>query len=301
MLSPQTAIKRSSSLGQILKVATQRLNDAHVDAPRLVAESLLAHTLDLDRTQILARVNEPANAVISVDQISNYESLIRRCELGEPFAYVIGRREFYGLDLLVDPRVLIPRPETELLVETAIKAAESLSNCAIVDVGCGSGAIAIALALHLPQARLSATDISPDAITVASQNARCHDVDGRIEFIVGDLLAPIGVAVDLIVANLPYVSRDEWVTLTRSIRTFEPSIALKGGIDGLVLVARLLRDAPRVLRPGGMILLEIGATQGDAALQLARDLFPMADAEIKKDYSALDRMLVVRNKFMRPK
>jgi release factor glutamine methyltransferase len=282
-------------MGQALRVAARHLADANVDAPGLAAEALLAHSLDLSRAHILARLEQP----LSVNQLARYQSLIDRCTSGEPMAYVIGHREFYGLDFLVDPRVLIPRPETELLVELTIATARARaqpggSDYRIADIGTGSGAIAVALAVHLPEAQLIATDLSPAAIEVARENARRHQVADRIEFKVGDLLTPIEDAVDVIVANLPYIRSREWSHLAQSIRGYEPACAFNGGADGLELVHRLLTAAPAAIRRGGSILLEIGAAHGEAALELARDVFAAADLSIQTDYAGLDRALMIR-------
>ena len=284
----------ATSVSVALQDAARRLDAAGVDAPRIVAEALLAHVLRFDRAQLLARPEKP----LSIDLLSRYHTLVARCESGEPLAYVIGHREFYALDFVVDPRVLIPRPDTELLVETAIRLAHARppaqdGEYTIADVGTGSGAIAVALAVHLSFARIIATDVSPGAIAVASQNARRHGVAGRITFKVGNLLEPIERPVDLLAANLPYVRTGEWRHLARSIRGHEPAIALDGGPDGMHLVSRLLRDAPGVMRPGGSILLEIGASQGMAAAELACDWFPGADISVATDLAGLDRVLVI--------
>ncbi|HKZ82276.1 MAG TPA: peptide chain release factor N(5)-glutamine methyltransferase [Anaerolineae bacterium] len=299
-----TAGGAATTVSAALQDAARRLDAARTDAPRIVAEALLEHVLSLGRAQLLARPETP----LSLDQLSRYQALVGRCTSGEPLAYVIGHREFYALDFVVDPRVLIPRPETELLVETAIRMAGPrlpLSGAGvrpaaqeggyvIADVGTGSGAIAVALAVHLPFVRVVATDISPDAIAVASQNARRHGVTERITFKVGNLLESIEPPVDLLAANLPYVRTEEWKYLARPIRDHEPAIALDGGPDGMHVVSRLLHDAPGVMRSGGSILVEIGASQGIAAAELARDSFPDADISVATDHAGLDRLLVVR-------
>ena len=282
------------TVGQALRAAARRLNAARLDSPRLAAEALLAHTLNLNRAQLLARLERP----LHIDQLGSFQTLVDRCESGEPLAYVLGHREFYALDFLVDRRVLIPRPETELLVETAIHIASARSGTrttahSIADIGTGCGAIAVTLAVHLPHTRIMATDISPEAVDVALQNARRHGVADRITFQIGDLLQPIDAPVDLIAANLPYVRSTEWAHLAQSIRGYEPAIAFDGGSDGLEMVGRLLREAPGALRPGGCILLEIGAAHGEAALELARDSFPRSDIAIRADYAGRDRLLAV--------
>jgi release factor glutamine methyltransferase len=284
-----------TTVSAALQGAARRLDAAQVDAPRIVAEALLAHVLSLVRTQLLARPETP----LPPDQLARYQALVERCASGEPLAYVIGHREFYALDFVVDPRVLIPRPETELLIETAIRIAGARSaaqkdDYVIADVGTGSGAIAVTLAVHLPFACVVASDISAGAIAVASQNARRHGVSERITFQIGDLLEPIDPPVDLLAANLPYVRTVEWKYLARPIRDHEPAMALDGGPDGMGIVSRLLRDAPRVMRSGGSILAEIGASQGIAAAELAQDSFPDADIRVATDPAGLDRLLVVR-------
>jgi len=290
-----TAGGAATTVSAALQDAARRLDAARIDAPRIVAEALLAHVLGLVRAQLLARPETP----LPPDQLSRYQVLVERCTSGEPLAYVIGHREFYALDFVVDPRVLIPRPETELLVETAIRIAGARpaireGEYIIADVGTGSGAIAVALAVHLPFVRVVATDISPDAIAVASQNAHRHGVTERITFKVGNLLESIEPPVDLLAANLPYVRTEEWKHLARPIRDHEPAIALDGGPDGMHVVSRLLHDAPNVMRSGGSILVEIGAPQGIAAAELARDSFPDADISVATDPAGLDRLLVVR-------
>lgn len=288
-MSATTTADRADSVGQALRAAARRLDAAQIDAPRLVAETLLAHALDLSRGQILARFELP----LAPSQLTIYQTLIDRCAAGEPLAYVLGHREFYGLDFRVDRRVLIPRPETEVLIDVALAIAPR-PDCHIADIGTGSGAIAVTLAARLPQARVIATDISPGAIEVASENARRHGVADRVTFKIGDLLAPLEAPVDVIVANLPYVRSREWTHLADTIRAHEPALAFDGGSDGLTLISRLLSDAPRALRPGGSILMEIGASHGEAAHELARDFFPEAAVSIRPDYAGRDRLLVVR-------
>jgi len=285
----------AATIGTALRAAAQRLHAAQVDAPRLVAETLLAQTLGVSRTQLLSRLERP----LPIGKHGDYQALIDRCESGEPLAYVLGHREFYALDFVVDPRVLIPRPETELLIETAILIANARSETPratyfIADIGTGSGAIAVTLAVHLPHACVIATDISADAIAVASHNAQRHGVSERVTFKIGDLLEPLDTPVDLLVANLPYVRSGEWDGLSRSIRGHEPAIAFNGGADGLYMVNRLLRAAPRSIRTGGAILLEIGASHGEAAIELARDYFPDADIAVQTDYAGRDRLLVIQ-------
>jgi release factor glutamine methyltransferase len=209
-------------------------------------------------------------------------------------AYVVGHREFYDLDLVVDPRVLIPRPETELLIERALEIAQKKrAPLLVADVGTGSGAIAVTLAVHLSQATVYALDGSAGALAVTAENASRHGVMDRIHCLQGDLLEPLPERVDLVVANLPYVTTAEWQNLSPEIHDYEPRGALDGGADGLVLVEHLLETSGAYLRPGGTILLEIGASQGCRVTSLARQYFPDARIMLDQDYARLDRLVAV--------
>jgi len=221
-------------------------------------------------------------------------------------AYITGHKEFYGLDFYVDRRVLVPRPETELLVEKGLEIGRAISNpLTIADVGTGCGAIAISLAVHLPRAIIYALDASSEALEVTALNRCRHSVERNVHLLQGDLLSPLPEPVDLIVANLPYVSRAEWEQLPRTIATYEPRSALDGGPDGLDAIRRLLAQARSHLKPQATILLEIGATQGAAATDLARRSFDnpptllrtphfsRATVEVVQDYAGLDRMVVI--------
>jgi release factor glutamine methyltransferase len=274
--------------------AAAGLNAAGVDSPRLVAQVLLAHTLDVPRANIMAF--SPRHLLQS-HQLSTYRALVARCVAGEPMAYVVGHTEFYALDFATDRRALIPRPETEQLVELAlarVKLQMSNAKCQIVDVGTGCGCIAVSLATHLPDARLIATDISADALSLAHENAQRHKVSSRIQFLHGDLLAPVPLQVEGVVANLPYVTTAEWQGLPRHIREHEPRIALDGGADGLDLIRRLFSQATEHVQPDGWLLLEIGATQGQAVAALARQAFPQASVSLHRDYAGLPRVAEIQ-------
>ncbi|HIC94981.1 MAG TPA: peptide chain release factor N(5)-glutamine methyltransferase, partial [Anaerolineae bacterium] len=269
------------------------------DSPRLDAELLLAHAMGLTRARLLAQFDRE----LSPAELARYRQLIERRRAHEPVAYIVGHQEFYGLDFYVDRRVLIPRPETELLVERAIKLAGEVGDrgyglypLTLADVGTGSGAIAVSLAVHLPQATIYALDSSAEALEVAARNVRRHGIEGRVHLLRGDLLSPLPEPVDLIVANLPYVSEAELAELPPQIRRYEPLSALDGGPDGLRHIRRLLAQAGGYLRPQGAILLEIGATQGAEMIELARRYFPMASIEVVKDYAGLDRVVIVRTR-----
>jgi release factor glutamine methyltransferase len=264
------------------------------DTPALDASVLLAHILNKPRTWVMAH---PELTLTSTQQVQLDESL-RRLEKGEPFPYILGHWEFFGLELDITPDVLIPRPETELLVEKAIAWLQGSSvRRTVADVGTGSGAIAVAIAMNLRDARLLATDVSFAALRVAQRNARKFNLD-NIDFVQCNLLPPHSDPLatefhfDLICANLPYIPTD---TL-RSLPIFqrEPSLALDGGADGLEIIRELLKVAPEWLAPNGLILLEIEATRGIQALNLAYDLFSQAEIHLHQDFTGRDRLLEIR-------
>ncbi len=274
-----------------LQQAATLLQASGVPESRLDAELLLAEALGWGRAQLHLRGGQRLSAA----QASAYSQWVaRRCQR-EPLPYIVGHAAFYDLDLAVTPAVLIPRPETELLVELALAHASQrgLSSPTVVDVGTGSGAVAIALARALPAARVMASDVSSEALRVAAANACRHGVMGRIGLWQGDLLAACRGPVDLLIANLPYVRRDERAQLEPEVAVYEPWLALDGGPDGLDLVRRLLGQAAGLLAAGGLALLEIGASQGAAAVAAARAAFPASDVSLRQDYAGLDRVVVI--------
>ncbi len=277
---------------RLLREATRVL--AHSDSPRLTAEALLAHTLGWTRTQLLARLDQS----ISPEAHAQFDALVARAALGEPLAYLTGHRQFHGLDFLVDARVLVPRPETELLVDLALKflavKAETTRDRSVLDVGAGSGCIAVTLAAKCPAARVTAVDISDEALAVARRNAERHQVAGRITFFKSDLLSSFFLlpsSFHLVCANLPYIASDELHALP--VARHEPALALDGGPDGLLLIRRLLVDLPRQMAPGGRVLLEIGHGQGEAASALAQAAFPYARVHLHHDLAGLERIVAV--------
>jgi release factor glutamine methyltransferase len=276
--------------------AASRLKSS-TDAPRLEAELLLTHVLGLSRAELYAHPERPLLA----HQLNSYRSLVTRRAHGEPLPHLTGHIEFYGLDLAVDSRVLIPRPETETLVDLALPLVSSVQpgpgtdgRRLIADVGTGSGCIAIALAVHAPQSLIYALDLSPEALAVARANAKRHRVADRVAFLQSDLLTSLPEPVDLVVANPPYIADDEWPLLPRDVREYEPRLALHGGCDGKDVIRRLLQQTPAHLRSGGVLLLEIGATQGVAVTSLAHQVFPTADVTLHTDLSGRDRVLCIK-------
>ena len=224
--------------------------------------------------------------------------MIARRLAREPTAYITGHREFYNLDFACSPAALIPRPETELLVETAIdwigKRHSSTNELRAVDVGTGSGAIAIALAKHVPRLRIVATDVSVDALTLAQRNAATHGVSEEVEFLEGSLLEPVDGVLDLIIANLPYVPSRTYNALPPEIREHEPESALRAGRRGTAVIEELLEQVKDRLARGGLLLAEHAWNQGRSLRRAAADHFPTAEIETRRDLAGHERMLVVR-------
>ncbi|MCP4536387.1 MAG: peptide chain release factor N(5)-glutamine methyltransferase [Chloroflexi bacterium] len=274
----------TSNVKQTLLEAIAHLRTI-TDAPRLEAEVLLGHVLNVSRTALLTCPER----TLTPNQRSDYQTLIRRRAFGYPLPYLTGRVEFYGLEFVVTPEVLIPRSDTETLVELAL----ARRPVTVVDVGTGSGCIAISLAVHLPDATIRAIDISPAALAVAQRNVEQHSVGGRVRLMVGNLLNSRPSPVDLIVSNPPYISTGECASLPTSVRNHEPRLALDGGPNGLDIVRQLLTQAPAVLNPGGGLLIEIGADQAEAASHLARTFFPRATVRVHPDLAGRDRVLEV--------
>jgi release factor glutamine methyltransferase len=259
------------------------------DTPFLDSQVLLAHILGKPRAWVLAH----PEAVLSPVQQQSLDQAVTRLEAGEPLPYVLGHWEFFGLDFQVTSDVLIPRPETETLVEQALDWLRSHPSArAAIDVGTGSGCIAVSLATQIPDLHLWATDLSSAALEIARQNAQKHGVTGRIDFVQADLLDLLNVELstyNLITANLPYIPTETLHELT--VFQHEPTLALDGGPDGLSLVRRLLSQAPDHLASNGLLLLEIEYRQGPAALALAEAAFPQAKVDVLQDLSGHDRII----------
>ena len=252
---------------------------------RVVVQPQLARCTNLIRALTNTRCVRVSNDTLHPD-LAN----VQQRASGYPLPYLTGTVEFYGLRLLVTPEVLIPRPETETLVDLAL----ARRPASVVDVGTGSGCIAISLAVHLPQTAVHAIEISRAALGVAQRNVDRHGVADRVRLLVGDVLNPRPAPVDLIVSNPPYVPTGECAHLPTSIRMHEPWLALDGGADGFDVVRQILSQAPAVLRPGGALLIEIGDRQGEAATRLARTFFPRAAIRVHPDLAGRDRVLEVQ-------
>ena len=289
------------TVGFLLHAGIERLRMAGSESPRLDAELLLGHALRVDRTTLIAHSDAPVGA----DAAASFEAGLERRLAGEPVAYIRGFKEFHGLALSTDPRALIPRPETELLVdlvtaaivERLIAAPRPAGTPAlrVIDVGTGAGTIAIALAVELRRRRIDddvsliATDASAEALQLARENAVGHGVADRIQFELDDLAPWDATLFDIVAANLPYIPSGAIAGLPVAA-SFEPVVALDGGADGLDLVRRLLSQLTRVLKPDGAAFLEIGSEQGPAVTAATRELAPGWQATIVPDLSGLDRV-----------
>ncbi len=292
----------AATVSALVREATARLTASGAGSPRLDAELLLAHVLHVDRTGVIANPDAP----VSAGAQAQYEAGVARREAGEPVAYIRGFREFHGLALATDARALVPRPETELLVDAALAEVSARLTVAprsegapvfrVADVGTGSGAIALALLAALRARRMAdhvlvvATDASPAALELARENAVGHGLADHVEFVEADLLPPV---VDppyaVVCANLPYVATAHIDGLAREL-SFEPRVALEGGPDGLDIVRRLLDRLPDVLAADGVALLEIGADQGEAVVEAVAAQLPGWRCSVEADLAGLPRL-----------
>ncbi len=282
-----------TTVGEAVASAAARLAASGADSPRLTAELFAERAFVLSRVQLLTHRDDlPGEAALS-----RFAEFVERRAAGEPTAYILGEREFFALPFIVTPDVLIPRPETERIVEEAQRLFAPETPLTFADFGTGSGALAVALAHEFPNARGLAVDISSGALAVADGNARLNGVAARIEFRLADFtrleLAP--ASLDLVVSNPPYVTEEEYVGLEREVRDHEPKLALVSPDRGLAHLRGLLPVAVRALRPGGALLCEIGSDQGEAAVSLARALESgLMDSAILRDDAGLDRVLFAR-------
>jgi release factor glutamine methyltransferase len=273
---------------QALDHARAALVDKGIDDAALEGEILLRHVLRIDRACLFSSLD----AEISPRQEKALRHALVRRRNGEPTAYITGHREFYGLDFNVNHHVLIPRPESELLVEKAIAAAGKKKIEQIADIGTGSGAIAVSLAVNLPDVIVYATDISARALEVAARNCRKHGVAGRVVLLNGDMLGPLPGPVDLIIANLPYIRATD--LLAGGPLRYEPPLALDGGRGGLERIGVLCRQAGSRLQPEGCLMMEIGQGQAKRVGALLRKEFPTALIEIDRDLAGIERVVSLR-------
>lgn len=283
----------SKSVMELLRLATGYLADRGIQSPRLDAEVLLAHILGLSRIELYVNFDRP----LEPQEVERYRSVVAERGRHKPVAYIIGQREFYSLPFRVGPATLVPRPDTETLVEVGLEwiRKEALEEPTVVDLGTGSGAIAVSLSVHVPRARIHAVDISASALAIAGANADLNGVADRIRFHQGswfDPLSDLGLTgrVDLVISNPPYIPDIELASLPSEVRLYEPAQALFGGPDGLEPHRQILSDAASYLRDGGRVMLEIGPAQADTLRTSAAEL-PYTFVEVRKDYAGRDRVV----------
>jgi release factor glutamine methyltransferase len=283
----------SISIADAIREAAQTLRQDGVSAAHREASSLLAHVIDRDRTFIITHAED----LITPEEQRRFHEFVARRARGEPLQYITGHQGFFGLDFEVTKDVLIPRPETELLVETAISLSRNRSAApTICDVGTGSGCIAVAILHELQLATAVGIDLSIAAIEVARRNAVRHSVDARISFLVADCLSGLGTGkpvFDLVVSNPPYVAASVLDGLQREVRDHEPRLALTGGVDGLSIIRRLLQDSPHLIKEGGYLLIEIGFDQGKAVERMIdRNTWKFLD--IHRDLQGIPRIVALQ-------
>lgn len=286
------------TIQKLLSWITDYLTKNSVDAPRLSAELLLSFVLGLKRIELYTQFDR----IVDQEHLDRLHELVKRAGLHEPVAYLVGRTEFYSIELEVTPDCLIPRPETELLVQRAIEFLRTRTGCQYVcDVCTGCGCIAVAIAKNFRDARVTATDISDKALAVAARNIEKHQLQDRIELLCGDLFEPLVPHLDvtqwdLIACNPPYVSAAEYERLDKNVKDYEPPQALLAGDDGLDVYRRIGEQIDRFLKPGGVLLLEIGYVQGPAVREMLDATALFAEVTIEKDFHTNDRIAFARRR-----
>ncbi len=282
---------------EALASASERLSASHLPDATLEAEVLLRHVVDMSRAELYASLDRPLGEA----EVAELERLTGLRTEGEPLAYILGHREFYGIDLAVTRHVLVPRQETELLVEQVIEwharragnaTDRGAATVKIADVGTGCGAIAVAIASSLPHAAIYATDISGDALKVADANRRRLGIEGRVQLVRTDLLLGIRGTLDVIVSNPPYIPTEQLSSLAREVQA-EPRVALDGGPDGLTVIRRMLAQAAERVNRGGLVLTEIAPEQLDRVMAEAATLFPDARIRSAKDLLEMPRAVAI--------
>lgn len=295
MVTKAKRVSYSKTVAQALKWAVAYLKRRGITQPNLDAEVLLGHTLALDKSALYLQLNHP----ISPTELATFRQRIYRRSRHEPVAYIIGQKEFWSLDFSVGPEVLIPRPETEFLVEETLKIAQGMDkgNIKILDIGTGSGNIAIALARELGSCWILALDISFKALLLAINNIQKHEVEKRVQLIASDLFQPLkraGASFHIILSNPPYIAEEDWEYLPPDVKEYEPRLALDGGAKGDRFLRRIIHEAPDYLLPDGFLLLELGHNQAEA-VQSWVEKEPRLDwISIIPDYSSIPRVVVIK-------
>jgi release factor glutamine methyltransferase len=303
-----TQVSTPTDVRAALKEGIARLDAARVPSSKLAAEMLLMHALERDRTWLYAHATE----ALDTASMEKYLSLIARRAAGEPTQYIVGQQEFWGLEFEVTSAVLIPRPETEHIIEVALARIGERNRAvplSIADVGTGSGCLAVTLAKVFPNAQIVATDISAEALEIARRNAARHEFENRIEFVEDDLLThmmpeesskrplgpdwalPLGAEFDLIVSNPPYVALSDADSLQREVRDYEPKLALFGGPSGVEIYSRLIEQAETLLGAGGVLILELGYDSADRVRQMIDSRGAWTNVTITNDLVGIPRVL----------
>ncbi len=281
------------TISELLQTSAAYLKEKGSATPRLDAELLLAEVLGASRIELYTNFDKP----LTSGEVDHYRELIRRRAALEPVAYILGRSYFRNLTLKVNRAVLVPRPETEIVVDAALSflmEKDWQRPPRVLDLGTGSGAIAISVLAGFPQADVTAVDLSGEALSLAEENARTAGFNGNIEFAMSDFFERLDPmeTFDLIISNPPYISEEEWPQLPPDVRDFEPRQALYGGLDGLDCFRRLAAEAPQFLRPGGCLVVEIGYRQGDPVRELFAGAAMFGHVDIEQDYAGNDRVAI---------
>ena len=293
-------IKKNWIIKDLLPISIDFLKEKSIESPRLCAEILLAHQLNTDRLKLYLEYDQP----VGEKDLNQYRSMIKRLIDGEPVQYITGIQEFWSMDFIVDSSVLIPRSETEILVEQALRIyneeyIDKNPEISFLDIGTGSGAIAIAIASELEKVKISAVDISAKALDTAKLNAAKHGMKNRIRFYEGDLFDPFESdhqTFDIILSNPPYVTERDYESLPKKIKEFEPRLALESGEDGLYHIRKMLEMAPEFLNPEGWLMLEMDSRQTDSAIRIITDNDEYTAGQVIKDYNNKERVVIARKK-----
>ena len=284
-----TTLTTEWTIREVLNWTRGYFEDAGIVQPRLEAEMLLAHALDVDRLHLYMAPDKP----LTNDERSRYRSVVKQRHSGTPLQHVIGEVNFYGLRFRVDRETLIPRSETEELLDQVIKRAPRDRDIRCLDLGAGTGVIAVCMARYLPKAKVTAVDVSPAALDRARKNAALNEVADRIEFIESDWFDHVEGKFDFIASNPPYIRSDELAGLPSEVRDYEPSVALDGGKDGLEKIREIVSKLRIHLRPSGVVLMEIGHEQGDRVKSMLESI-ELVDVSVIRDMSERDRFVVGR-------
>jgi release factor glutamine methyltransferase len=284
------------TITKLLNWVTQFLTDKGIESPRLSAELLLSHVLGLKRIELYTQYNK----AVEKPELDKLRELVRRAGQNEPIAYLVGKTEFYSMEINVTPDCMIPRPETELLVQRAIEFLRTRNgNQFVCDLCTGSGCIAVAIAKNFPNAKIIATDICDAALAVASTNVEKHSLQDKIKLLSGDLFDPIIPQLDvgkfdLIVCNPPYVSSSEYEKLAQNVKDYEPRMALFAGEDGLDIYRRIIEKVDAFLKPDAALILEIGYAQGHAITEMFEQTGIFSEIKIEKDFHDNDRIVTAK-------